>query len=289
MSLAVEILVPESEEAMLRRALGEEADVAIRPWPSRVRNLKRVVFAFVDQGCSVSGYEGFERLLGAVKDRRLQRSDLTCVLGAWGKETAYSAAVAADLIEASRSVCSRAFVASDRATLRRLVRARQLGAEDRLIAAAAVDARNLLVWSAEPRLFRVPVDEMPAFRRLSETALQDFQVSASGSRIHWNDGDLDLDLDAVRELVDPDFRRRRERHAREEVARYGKAIRSLRERTGLRQNGIPGVSERQLRRIEEGGVLPRSATLEKLAAAHGMKAPDYLQTLATNRPARRSK
>lgn len=42
---------------------------------------------------------------------------------------------------------------------------------------------------------------------------------------------------------------------------------------------VPGVSARQVRRIEA-GALPRVATLEKLAEAHGMGVKGYLHQVA---------
>ncbi|MBM4320522.1 MAG: helix-turn-helix transcriptional regulator [Deltaproteobacteria bacterium] len=60
----------------------------------------------------------------------------------------------------------------------------------------------------------------------------------------------------------------------------GRAIATLRERAQLRQGDIPGLSSRQLRRLEQGEFIPRVATLEKLAAAHRTSLAGYLDGLA---------
>ena len=164
--------------------------------------------------------------------------------------------------------------------IRRLLRARQLDASASLISSADVRGRELFVWSCEPKLYQISADAIPALAALDDAALQAFTVSKSGSRMHWDAGDVDLDLDAVREIADPTVRARNEARARDEAARLGRAIGVLRVRHGLAQSAIPGVTARQLRRLEAGGVRPHAGTLKKLAWAHGMTLKEYVDALA---------
>jgi transcriptional regulator with XRE-family HTH domain len=62
-------------------------------------------------------------------------------------------------------------------------------------------------------------------------------------------------------------------------ARFGAAIASVRKRHRLNQSEIPGVSERQIRRIEQGS-RPRVRTLEIMAKAHGLSLDAYLSEVA---------
>ena len=48
----------------------------------------------------------------------------------------------------------------------------------------------------------------------------------------------------------------------------------------LRQADIGDISDRELRRIENGEVFPHAGTLEKLASAHGMSVDAYMNELA---------
>jgi ribosome-binding protein aMBF1 (putative translation factor) len=105
-------------------------------------------------------------------------------------------------------------------------------------------------------------------------------VSETGTRIHWVEGDIDINMDTVREHTDDEYRKAHEAEFRREAARYGKAIRALRERHGLSQREIPGLSDRQIRRLEEGHTVPHSSSSKKLAAAHGMEVNAYLGELA---------
>jgi hypothetical protein len=172
------------------------------------------------------------------------------------------------------------YIAPDADAVRRLIFARRNHAEQELIASASIEEGRLVVWSCEPRRFEVAVSEIPVLADMPADLLQSFEVSASGSRIRWPHADIDLDLDTIRESADPAVRRQHEARARHEASRYGKAIRRLREERGLKQTNIPGLTERQVRRLEEGGTVPQIETLRHLAAAHGMEVDGYLNELA---------
>ncbi len=57
-------------------------------------------------------------------------------------------------------------------------------AEGALIASATVEDGKLIVWSCEPRRYAVAASEIPARAKMTPSALTDFEVSESGSRIH---------------------------------------------------------------------------------------------------------
>ncbi|HVZ34297.1 MAG TPA: helix-turn-helix domain-containing protein [Polyangiaceae bacterium] len=175
-----------------------------------------------------------------------------------------------------------------------MILARQSNAEKELIASASIEGDKLVVWTCEPRRLEVPVASVPSLVRMKPQALSRPQVSESGSRIHWEDGDVDLTAESIRAFADPDVRREQQTRRRAEAARYVGAIRQLREKHGLRQADVKGLSERQVRRLEEGHTMPRAATLEKLAQAHGLEVDAYLAALAalsrrTSKSVRRSK
>lgn len=170
-------------------------------------------------------------------------------------------------------------VAPARAALR-VALARLNGAEDTLIAHAAIVDSEIRVWSCEPRPYQCPVEALHVLRGLAHHDLARFEISSSGSRIHWPAVDIDLSLDDFREVCDPAFAREQRLRAAEELGRYGEAIRSLRVERGLRQASIEGLSEREVRRIEQGKHSPQVGTLRKLADAHGMPLRAYLDELA---------
>jgi hypothetical protein len=182
------------------------------------------------------------------------------------------------------------YVAPDAASVRRLIHARRIDATDRLIASASIEDGNLIVWSCEPKRYEVPLREIPALSALGAEQLAKLEVSSSGSRIHWQDGDVDVNLDTVRAVTDPAVRQAHEAEARREAAAYSSAIRQLRLERGLKQSDVEGLTARQVRRLEAGDTVPHIGSLRKLAAAHQMVVQDYLNELAARsrtRPKRR--
>jgi DNA-binding transcriptional regulator YiaG len=117
-------------------------------------------------------------------------------------------------------------------------------------------------------------------RDLSAAELESFEVSTSGSRLRWPDTDVDLSLESIQAVADPGVRARHERQCREAARGYGQAIRRLRQQHRLAQSDIAGLSDRAVRRIEQGERIPHAATLVKLAGAHGMTVDRYMDALA---------
>jgi transcriptional regulator with XRE-family HTH domain len=169
-------------------------------------------------------------------------------------------------------------IASDVQILHRMSVARRAKAEKKLVSQAYVEDDKLVMWNCEPTRFEMPISEIPPLLGMSAKSLTALEVVSSG--VHWPDGDVDISLDTLLEYNNPTVRHRREVRARREVALYAKAVRRFREERGLKQAGIAGLSERQVRRIEDGDSFPHMDTLVKLAAAHSLSVNEYLGALA---------
>jgi hypothetical protein len=152
-------------------------------------------------------------------------------------------------------------------------------AQAELIAYATVADDRLIIVSCEPKTYEVRFDQMPALRKIAPQQRHSFEIAEDGSFIWWPSADIHLDLDGLRTVTDPTWRKRAQRIRRTHGHEYGAAIAALRKDRGLRQTDVPGVSERQLRRIEESGAVS-VRTLELLAKAHAMALADYLDALA---------
>lgn len=161
----------------------------------------------------------------------------------------------------------------------RVVQAWELGAQEHLVADADLVGETLLVTTCAFAKLEVPAGAVPALRRLSPDQLQSLSIAADGAYLHWPAADLHLDLEALRMAVDPRLaeRARAERLAHDQ--RFGQAVAAVRRRHGLGQADIPGVSDRQVRRIEH-GARPRLSTIATLAAAHRQNVEAYLAELA---------
>jgi len=283
MTTNVEILVPSGSTSKVKAALGSLPSVSFSTKPSR-RAASPIVVAPLADLNSPERLGELERLCDLVL-----RDGTSVIFIEFKSQAPLTAAGLQALVHWTAKFQAEPYIAEP-AAVRRMALARNAGAEDELIASASIEHDKLVVWSCEPKRYEVPVSEVPALATLSETELSMFELNASGSRIHWPSGDIDINLDTIREHADPRIRKQHELERRREAARYGDAVRRLREDNGLKQSGIHGLSERQVRRLESGDTIPHTGTLKKLATAHEMQVDDYLKELAKRtRVARRAR
>jgi hypothetical protein len=114
-----------------------------------------------------------------------------------------------------------------------------------------------------------PLNRVPRIAELPSEEQGQFEVDVDGSHLYWPSGDIHLGVSQILQHADPMYladiaiERNRQDHT-------GAALRRLREEHGLRQADITGLSERQVRRIEDGISRLRVETAEKFATAFGM-------------------
>lgn len=170
-------------------------------------------------------------------------------------------------------------VHSDLTIPRRVLNAWAHGAQDQLIADARIANHHLYVTSCALDQYDVTIKKLAPLRDLSDAAPLKFEIDEDGSYIHWPGPDVHLDLDAIRVAIDPQLRTQARRLRALHDSRYGRAVSQLRKDAGLNQSQLRGLSERQVRRIENGESVTVRA-LAKLAQAHHLKLDEYLNRLA---------
>jgi hypothetical protein len=170
-------------------------------------------------------------------------------------------------------------VHSDSSVPNRVLSAWLRNAQSELIAEATVAGDRLIVVSCEPKRYEVGFDQMLALKKIARQYRNTFELAEDGSFIHWPSADIHLDLDAIRVVIDPKWRKKSERIRQKHSREYGAAIAALRSDHGFKQTDIRGVSERQLRRIEESGAVSLR-TMEHLARAHRMTLDHYMDAVA---------
>ena len=139
----------------------------------------------------------------------------------------------------------------------------------------------LQVVSADFERLEVPISKIVRLSKAAKEAAKRFEIDEEGSYIYWPDLDLHLGWEQLQQVVDPLMARRAKQKSHEFNLKYGRAIRKMREEKGIAITAIPGLSSKQLRRIERGECRLTSNTAKKLASAHGMTPNEYLQALAT--------
>jgi len=162
---------------------------------------------------------------------------------------------------------------------RRVLNAFCIGAEEDLIATARLTEDELVVVSCASEMIRVPIEQARALRHLSRAELEQLVIAEDGSYLHWPQPDVHLGLEDLRLVVDPKLKEQVFAKRALEDGRLGQAIRRLRRTHGMTQGSIVGLSERQVRRIENGEGTTVSA-LRRLAGSHAMNLGDYVHELA---------
>ena len=168
-------------------------------------------------------------------------------------------------------------VHSNNDVVKRVLTAWNYGAQNKLIADAAVFGDNLVVRDCALNRYVIP---FTAIADLATIRLEDrthFAISEEGSGISWSKYDIDINLDSIKSALNPEPYIA---EAREHDRLIGAAIARLRQKHGLRQTDIAGLDERHLRKIESGCHRATTRSLQALADAHGLTLNAYLNKLS---------
>lgn len=161
----------------------------------------------------------------------------------------------------------------------RILNAPSIGAEDALVADARIIGDSLFVIACSGSTYTLALAAIRPLSELGPNRAHDFHVESDRSYVTWPAADVDLDLQTIRELIDPTEREKAIHGRLLKDRRFGQAIAELRRASHLRQSDIASLSARQIRRIEADGC-SKPATLTKLAQAHKLDLNTYLNALA---------
>lgn len=145
---------------------------------------------------------------------------------------------------------------------------------------AWVEEKDLVLLSPSFDRMVVPWEKLKRFLGNEASRLSEFEIDEDGRFLHWPHSDTHLGWKQLQQLIDPSAAIEDVKRTQEFKQRYGSAIRSLRESSGLKQTDVVGLTARQLRRIEHGEQTVSRKALEVLSAAHGIPVEEYLRKLA---------
>jgi hypothetical protein len=167
-----------------------------------------------------------------------------------------------------------------RALLVRLLLGLATQDDDGRIIKAAIDDDRLILVSPTFQELRVPLDLLSDVRDVALEDWRQFELDPYGEFLYWPELDVHMGWSQLQRLVDPTARLRAQQRGARFNEHYGAAIRARREEAGLRQGAVAGLSDRTLRRIENGETRATVNALEKIAAAHRLDLNEYLDQLA---------
>ena len=145
---------------------------------------------------------------------------------------------------------------------------------------AYLAGETLHVRGTKHRMLHVPVSSFPGLKGRPRSVLRNFQIDPDGSFLHWPELDVHLGWEQFLQAVEPAELRKAQQRSAGFNRRYGAAIRRVREGAGLLQSKVEGLTDRQLRRIEQGECRATSAAIAALARAHGLDPNTYMDLLS---------
>ncbi|MBU6454954.1 MAG: helix-turn-helix domain-containing protein [Cyanobacteria bacterium REEB67] len=161
----------------------------------------------------------------------------------------------------------------------RVLRAWNWGAENDLIATAAVIGENLSVLTCALEQIEIPFEIIESLKMLPVLNRAHFEIDGDGSCIHWPEVDVHIDINGLRYMTDPAWRARVDLEVLTYNREFGNAIATVRKKHGLRQSDIHDLTDRQMRRIESGEAHPSVKSLNLLARAHDLSFDEYLRQI----------
>jgi len=161
-------------------------------------------------------------------------------------------------------------------------------AETDLIAIASASEDSLFVMGCDLKTWEIPFSSLSCLDRVSKSEKCNFEIDEDGSYLYWQCADIHIDLEDLKAAVDPKFKDQLLIKKLEYGKSFGQAIAVVRKAHKLNQDGIDGLSDRHLRRIENEGQQPTLDTLKRLATSHRLDLEDYLaqvnEVIKTYRP-----
>lgn len=145
---------------------------------------------------------------------------------------------------------------------------------------AWVENESLVLLSPSFDRLAIPLKPLAPWIGTNVARIEAFEIDEDGRYLFWPHADVHLGWDQFLELVNPAAAVSARQKTEGFNKRYGSAIKTLREKSGLKQSEIAGVTERHLRRVEHGDQAATTGILEALSTAHGMSLDAYLRHLA---------
>lgn len=126
----------------------------------------------------------------------------------------------------------------------------------------------------------VPLEKLRPLAKCPRAELSNFRIDEEGAFVFWPTLDVHLGWEQLVQAVSEHAHLRSRQQSEEFNKRYGEAIRKLRQQSDLRQSDIPGLTPRQVGRIERGQCRATHSALTKLGEAHRMDVNRYMAELA---------
>jgi len=162
----------------------------------------------------------------------------------------------------------------------RIVHAWSIGAEGELIADAfrIGDYFNIIMCDIKTTL-AVPISSLPSLENMNDSEKSNFKIDRFGRHIHWPELDLHMNSDTFRCAIDPIYKEKMISKNLRHTKNFGEKLVKLRKAHDFTQNEFRGLSDKQVRRFEQGKSWPTYKALNIIAKKYKFSINELLLTL----------
>ena len=178
----------------------------------------------------------------------------------------------------SKDTIRKTIAFDDFKVLKRITNAWKSESQEILISKAISSENQLSVTDCASNRFEIAFDLLPELS--SVVNKRNFEIDEAGSFLYWPDADFHLNLEDIRCRIDKKFEAAIIRKQLPKNKLYGKSIKIFREQSNLKQTDFGDISERTIRRIENGLFVPTLDTLKKLSLAHKLELNEYINSVS---------
>jgi hypothetical protein len=126
----------------------------------------------------------------------------------------------------------------------------------------------------------VPIADIPDFKNVPLSRIEEFEIDEDGAFIYWPKLDVHLGWAQLQQLVNPEAALKASQKSEQFNKRYARAVKIVREQARLKPTDMSGLSEKQIRRIERGECRLTSNAIGALSKAHKLDPNEYMKKLA---------
>lgn len=170
----------------------------------------------------------------------------------------------------------RMHVTKDHLAIKRLLIARCRVNPMEGIGDAYLLGKSLTLLLGDVTIRSFPVSKIPVLHGMNWDDISNFEIDEDGSFLLWPEADLHLGVSQLLQAVDPSYLADIEVRRFPASAAIGEMVSEIRDLKGLRQRDIDGMSERHVRRIEQGVARLTGDTAARLARAFDIELHEFL-------------
>jgi len=180
----------------------------------------------------------------------------------------------------SKSVHRKMATVAHLDVMNRYIHAWKIGAQNELLADFKINHKNnFYLMDCNFNFYTGDLMKFDLFYGATPAQVQNFELDKHGSFIYWRDLDLHLDLDYFKSELDGDYKKKLITKSLERNKYFGISMKKFREANDVFQNSFETLSDKQIRRYENGSMYPSYNSLEKIANRFNLNVTDYLTAI----------